>query len=321
MILLAVGTPPGPDGSADLSFIFKAAEQVANALTGWAVLVTKSTVPVGTGDKIEAIVKKHAKHEFAVASNPEFLKEGRRGQRLHEAGSRRHRRRRQARGRHAARAVRAVHAHERSHAGDGSTLGRADQVRRQLDAGDAHLVHERPRQPVRAARRRHRAGPQGHGLRRAHRPQVPVRRPRLRRQLLPEGPARRGQHRAGGRLRPGDPERRRRGQRAPEAEARREGARALRRQPEGQADRGLGAGVQARDRRHPRGAGAGADRSAAGRGRDGVRDRSGGDGGRAQAARRSHRVRRDRTTTAPRAPTRWCWSPSGTSSGARRSSA
>jgi UDPglucose 6-dehydrogenase len=49
---------------------------VADALTGWAVLVTKSTVPVGTGDKIEAIVSKRAKHEFAVASNPEFLKEG-----------------------------------------------------------------------------------------------------------------------------------------------------------------------------------------------------------------------------------------------------
>ena len=76
VILLAVGTPPGPDGSADLSYIFKAAEQVADALTGWAVLVTKSTVPVGTGDKIEALVKKRAKHEFAVASNPEFLKEG-----------------------------------------------------------------------------------------------------------------------------------------------------------------------------------------------------------------------------------------------------
>src|SRR6476469_7188589 len=59
VILLAVGTPPGPDGSADLSFIFKAAEQVADALTDWAVLVTK-----------------RAKHEFAVASNPEFLKEG-----------------------------------------------------------------------------------------------------------------------------------------------------------------------------------------------------------------------------------------------------
>jgi UDPglucose 6-dehydrogenase len=76
VVLLAVGTPPGPDGSADLQYIFKAAEQVGKALTGWAVIVTKSTVPVGTGDKIEAIVKKATKHEFGVASNPEFLKEG-----------------------------------------------------------------------------------------------------------------------------------------------------------------------------------------------------------------------------------------------------
>lgn len=76
LVLLAVGTPPGADGSADLSFIFRAAESVADALTGWAVIVTKSTVPVGTGDKIEAIMKKRARHEFSVASNPEFLKEG-----------------------------------------------------------------------------------------------------------------------------------------------------------------------------------------------------------------------------------------------------
>lgn len=76
VILLAVGTPPGADGSADLSFIFKAAESIADALTGWAVVVTKSTVPVGTGDKIEALMKKRTRHEFAVASNPEFLKEG-----------------------------------------------------------------------------------------------------------------------------------------------------------------------------------------------------------------------------------------------------
>ena len=55
VVLLAVGTPPGPDGSADLSYIMKAAADVADALTGWAVVVTKSTVPVGTGDKIEAI--------------------------------------------------------------------------------------------------------------------------------------------------------------------------------------------------------------------------------------------------------------------------
>jgi UDPglucose 6-dehydrogenase len=76
VIVLAVGTPPGPDGSADLQYILKAAETAAKSLTGWAVMVTKSTVPVGTGDRIEALVREVAKHPVAVASNPEFLKEG-----------------------------------------------------------------------------------------------------------------------------------------------------------------------------------------------------------------------------------------------------
>jgi UDPglucose 6-dehydrogenase len=76
VVFLAVGTPPLPDGSADLGFTFQAAETVARSLTGFAVIVTKSTVPVGTGDKIEEIVRKHAACEFAVVSNPEFLKEG-----------------------------------------------------------------------------------------------------------------------------------------------------------------------------------------------------------------------------------------------------
>ncbi|MDX2023798.1 MAG: UDP-glucose/GDP-mannose dehydrogenase family protein [Deltaproteobacteria bacterium] len=76
VIVLAVGTPPGPDGSADLQYIFKAAETAAKSLTGWAVVVTKSTVPVGTGDRIEALMREVATQPFAVASNPEFLKEG-----------------------------------------------------------------------------------------------------------------------------------------------------------------------------------------------------------------------------------------------------
>jgi UDPglucose 6-dehydrogenase len=76
VVILAVGTPPGPDGSADLSYIFQAAETAARALTGWAVLVTKSTVPVGTGDKIEELARRVSNQELAVASNPEFLKEG-----------------------------------------------------------------------------------------------------------------------------------------------------------------------------------------------------------------------------------------------------
>jgi UDPglucose 6-dehydrogenase len=76
VVLLAVGTPPAADGSADLRYIFDAAQTAARALTGWAVLVTKSTVPVGTGDKIEALVRQATRQELAVASNPEFLKEG-----------------------------------------------------------------------------------------------------------------------------------------------------------------------------------------------------------------------------------------------------
>ena len=76
VIVLAVGTPPGKDGKADLTYVLKAAEAVGRALTGWALIVTKSTVPVGTGDVIEAAIRKVAVHDFAVASNPEFLKEG-----------------------------------------------------------------------------------------------------------------------------------------------------------------------------------------------------------------------------------------------------
>jgi UDPglucose 6-dehydrogenase len=76
-VFLAVGTPSDPrDGSADLSYVLKAAEQVGRALTGWAAIVTKSTVPVGTADRIREAMRPVARHEFSVASNPEFLKEG-----------------------------------------------------------------------------------------------------------------------------------------------------------------------------------------------------------------------------------------------------
>jgi len=81
--VLAVGTPPAPDGSADLHYIFQAAETAARALSGWAVLVTKSTVPVGTGDKIEAIMRQHARTNSRWRPTPSSSR-GRRGQRLHE---------------------------------------------------------------------------------------------------------------------------------------------------------------------------------------------------------------------------------------------
>ena len=77
-VFIAVGTPTRRgDGHADVSYVNAAAEQVARALTGYAVVVTKSTVPVGTGRSIAAIMAQAAPHaEFDVASNPEFLREG-----------------------------------------------------------------------------------------------------------------------------------------------------------------------------------------------------------------------------------------------------
>ncbi len=86
-VFIAVGTPSRRgDGHADLSYVFAAAEQVAACLTDYAVIVTKSTVPVGTGRKIERIVRQARPDlAFDVASNPEFLREGKCHRRLHAA--------------------------------------------------------------------------------------------------------------------------------------------------------------------------------------------------------------------------------------------
>src|SRR6201995_3965814 len=77
-VFIAVGTPSRRgDGHADLSYVFAAAEETAEALTGYTVVVTKSTVPVGTSRKVEAIIrKKRPDADFDMASNPEFLREG-----------------------------------------------------------------------------------------------------------------------------------------------------------------------------------------------------------------------------------------------------
>jgi UDPglucose 6-dehydrogenase len=78
---VAVGTPPGEDGSADLKHVTAAARSIGKHLDHFAVIVDKSTVPVGTADRVRAAIaeelaRRGAKHEFAVVSNPEFLKEG-----------------------------------------------------------------------------------------------------------------------------------------------------------------------------------------------------------------------------------------------------
>src|SRR5881394_2527171 len=79
--LIAVGTPPGEDGSADLKHVIAAARTIGRYMDGYKVVVTKSTVPVGTADKVKhAIIeeqkKRHLGNDFTVVSNPEFLKEG-----------------------------------------------------------------------------------------------------------------------------------------------------------------------------------------------------------------------------------------------------
>ena len=77
VIILAVGTPPKEDGSADLSFIEAAALDVARHMNGYKVIVTKSTVPVGTGERLRRLIREQQqKFDFGIVSNPEFLREG-----------------------------------------------------------------------------------------------------------------------------------------------------------------------------------------------------------------------------------------------------
>lgn len=76
VVYLALPTPPGEDGSADLSYVLGVAAQIGEMMTGYKMIVNKSTVPVGTADKVKAILKEKTSLEFDVVSNPEFLREG-----------------------------------------------------------------------------------------------------------------------------------------------------------------------------------------------------------------------------------------------------
>lgn len=73
---IAVGTPQSEDGSADMQFVMNVAESIGKAINGYKVIVDKSTVPVGTAEKVKAAISKHYDGEFDVVSNPEFLKQG-----------------------------------------------------------------------------------------------------------------------------------------------------------------------------------------------------------------------------------------------------
>ena len=76
IVFIAVGTPPEEDGSADVKQVLAVAGDVAKAMTGYTVIVTKSTVPVGTAARVREVVRRETTHPFSIVSNPEFLKEG-----------------------------------------------------------------------------------------------------------------------------------------------------------------------------------------------------------------------------------------------------
>jgi UDPglucose 6-dehydrogenase len=76
IIFIAVGTPQGEDGSADLQHVLGVASDIAAAMNGYKVIVDKSTVPVGTSRKVQEVIRERTSHPFSVVSNPEFLKQG-----------------------------------------------------------------------------------------------------------------------------------------------------------------------------------------------------------------------------------------------------
>ncbi len=76
IIFLALPTPEDEDGSADLSYVLNVSEEIGNKISSYKVIVDKSTVPVGTAEKVTQVIQKNAKCEFDVVSNPEFLREG-----------------------------------------------------------------------------------------------------------------------------------------------------------------------------------------------------------------------------------------------------
>ena len=255
IVFIAVGTPPDENDDADLRYVFEVARTFGSAVKEYALLVTKSTVPVGTSRRIQQVVRQElarrgAKVEFDVASNPEFLKEGSaikdfmspdrvvvgvESERAKELMSRLYRP-------FLLNNFRVIFMDV--------TSAEIDQIRREQHARHPHQLHERHRQPVRNRRSGREHGPQGNRQRRAHRKQVSLPGLRLRRFLLPE--RRQGADPNGreARLSDGGPLGGRAGQRAAETGAFRQADQAFRQRSDGAEDRLVGAGFQTRNGRY-----------------------------------------------------------------------
>jgi UDPglucose 6-dehydrogenase len=195
---IAVGTPPDEDGSADLQYVLAAARKIGRHMSDFKVVVDKSTVPVGTADKVTAAINAELTARFfipvkagtqpptfSVVSNPEFLKEGAaiedftRPDRIVLGVAD------DTAGQQALATMRQLYApfnrnHE-PHPRHGCKKRRIHQIRRQRHAGHPHQLYERVGQIGRTGWGRHRAGAPGHRLRPAHWLQLSVCRHRLRR--------------------------------------------------------------------------------------------------------------------------------------------
>ena len=169
VIFIAVGTPQGEDGSADLKHVLGVAGEIAKAMNGYKVIVDKSTVPVGTSEKVREVIRRETTHPFSVVSNPEFLKQGAAIDDFMKPD-------RVVIGAEDARAQELMLELYAPFTRTGAPIMVMDcasaelaEVRRQRHAGDAHLVHERGGQRLRAGRRRRRSRAQGDRLRPPHR--------------------------------------------------------------------------------------------------------------------------------------------------------
>ena len=174
VIFSAVGTPPDEDGSADLSYVLEVARTIGRNMTKYVLVVTKSTVPVGTAGKVRMAIqdeldKRGVQIDFDVASNPEFLKEGNAvadfmsPDRVVVSGVRTCKETDEQ-------TLQTVSAEQLPRYLHGYSVCRNDQIRSQLHACHPHQLHERHCQPVRAGGSRRQYGTQRHRFRYAYRP-------------------------------------------------------------------------------------------------------------------------------------------------------